>query len=136
MTRALDGTREPAARRVARGAFALFMIAAGVSHFVNPEFFLGIVPPWLPAPGALVAVSGAAEVVAGIGVLLPRFRRAAGLFAIAVLLAVFPANVWMAVDLSIWPEVPVWARWARLPFQFVFIWWAWVVTRDPAESSG
>jgi len=105
------------------------MIVAGLNHFRDPDVYLGIMPPWLPAHGSLVFWSGVAEVVAGVGVLLPALRRAAGWFAIAVLLAVFPANVWMALDPSIWPEVPGWARWARLPIQGVFIWWAWVVTR-------
>ena len=47
-----------------------------------------------------------------------------------------PANLWMVFDLSVWPEVPVWARWARLPFQALFIWWAWVVMRDPEGRVG
>ena len=119
------------ARRWGRWAFAAFMIVAGVNHFVNPEFYLRIMPPWLPWHGPLVFWSGVAEVAAGIGVLIPAIRREAGWFAIAVLLAVFPANVWMAVDPSIWPEVSTGARWARLPFQALFIWWAWAVTRTP-----
>jgi len=124
-------------RRLARYAFAAFMVAAGVNHFANPEFYLRLMPPWLPWHGPLVFWSGVAEMAAGIGVLTPGIRREAGWFAIAVLLAVFPANLWMAVDPSIWPEVPIWARWARLPFQAVLIWWAWVVTqRDDAHAIG
>jgi uncharacterized membrane protein len=122
--------------RLSRWAFGLFMVAAGVAHFVNPDFYLGIMPPWLPAPRALVFWSGVAEVVAGVGVLVPQTRRLAGWWAIAVLLAVFPANVWMALDPSVWPEVPGWARWARLPFQALFIGWAWAVTRDPGPAKG
>jgi len=112
------------------------MVAAGLNHFANPEFYLRLMPPWLPWHGPLVFWSGVAEVVAGVGVLIPRVRREAGWLAIAVLLAVFPANVWMAFDPSIWPGVPTWARWVRLPFQAFFIWWAWVVTRadDGAET--
>lgn len=110
-------------------AFALFMMLAGTAHFVVPGFYLRIMPPWLPAPGLLVLVSGVAEVAAGIAVLLPATRRVGGLFAIAVLLGVFPANVWMAVDPSVWPEVPTWARWARLPLQAIPIAWAWVASQ-------
>lgn len=123
--------------RLARFGFAIFMISAGLNHFANPEFYLRLMPPWLPWHGPLVFWSGVAEVVAGIGVLIPRVRREAGWFAIAVLLAVFPANVWMALDPEIWPEIPTWARWARLPVQAFLIWWAWVVTRPvDADSIG
>ncbi len=115
-------------------AFAAFMVVAGLNHFRVPDFYLGIMPPWLPAHGALVFWSGVAEVVAGVAVLIPRIRREAGWFAIAVLLGVFPANLWMAVDPTIWPELPTWSRWARLPFQAFFIWWAWVVTQPAAEN--
>ena len=109
------------------------MVAAGVAHFVNPAFYLRIMPPWLPAHEALVFVSGVCEVVAGVLVWIPRTRRAGGLFAVAVLLGVFPANLWMAVDPSIWPEVPTWARWVRLPLQAIPIVWAWRVTQPGRE---
>jgi uncharacterized membrane protein len=105
------------------------MVVAGINHFVNPEFYLRIMPPWIPWHESIVLWSGVAEIAAGLGVLIPTIRRPAGWFAIAVLLAVFPANVWMAVDPSIWPEVSTWARWLRLPIQALFIWWAWAVTR-------
>lgn len=121
-------------RRWGRGTFALFMIVAGLNHFVSPEFYLRLIPPWLPWHGALVFWSGVAEVAVGVGVLIPRIRREAGWFAIIVLLAVFPANVWMAVDPSVWPEVPMWARWARLPIQALLVWWAWVVTRPASPQ--
>lgn len=114
--------------------FGLFMTAAGVAHFVNPDFYLRIMPPWLPWHEALVFLSGVCEVVAGVLVLIPATRAVGGLFAIAVLLGVFPANVWMAVDPSIWPAVPTWARWVRLPLQGLLIWWAWRVTR-PARPA-
>lgn len=123
---------ESSARRWGRGAFAVFMVAAGANHFVNPDFYLRIVPPWLPWHESIVFWSGVAEIGAGLGVLIPAIRREAGWFAIAVLLAVFPANVWMAVDPSIWPEVSTSARWLRLPFQALFVWWAWAVTRPDA----
>lgn len=113
--------------------FGVFMAAAGVAHFANPDFYLRIMPPWLPWHEGLVWLSGVCEVVAGLLVLVPRTRRIGGLFAIAVLLGVFPANLWMAVDLSIWPEIPLWARWVRLPAQAVLIYWAWRVTRPPTS---
>ena len=115
--------------------FALFMIAAGIAHFVNPDFYLRIMPPWLPWHRELVFLSGVCEVAAGLLVLVPGTRQWGGLFAIAVLLGVFPANVWMAVDASIWPGVPTWARWARLPLQALVIWWAWRVTQPRRKAS-
>lgn len=123
-------------RRRTTGAivFGVFMVAAGVAHFVNPDFYLRIMPPWLPWHEELVWLSGLCEVVAGVLVLIPRTRRVGGLIAIAVLLGVFPANLWMAVDRSIWPEIPLWARWVRLPAQAVLIYWAWWVTRSPATQ--
>ena len=102
---------------------------------MNPTFYLRIMPPWLPWHEELVSLSGVCEVVAGILVWVPRTRRIGGLFAIAVLLGVFPANVWMAVDPSIWPEVPTWARWARLPLQALLVLWACSVTRLRDETS-
>jgi uncharacterized membrane protein len=105
------------------------MIGAGLAHFINPAFYLRIMPPWLPWHEELILLSGACEVAAGVMVLVPRTRRLGGLFAIAVLVGVFPANVWMAVDPSIWPEVPGWARWVRLPLQAIPIAWAWAVTQ-------
>lgn len=119
---------------IGAGLFALFMVAAGVAHFVNPAFYLRIMPPWLPWHEELVWLSGVCEVVAGVLVAIPRTRRLGGLFAIAVLLGVFPANLWMAVDPSIWPEVPRWTRWARLPLQAVVIYWAWRVTSAPGRD--
>ncbi len=123
---------------------AALMVAAGIAHFVNPEPFVGIVPKILPAPRMLVWLSGFFEIAGGLGLLIPRFRRAAAWGLIALYVAVFPANLNMAVnDLAFGdlPPDPVMA-WARLPFQAVFIAWAWwlggppggALTRDRAEA--
>ena len=117
-----------------RVVLALAMIAVGVQHFTNPTFFVRIVPPWVPDAGLAVAVSGVAEVLGGVGLLLRRTRVAAAWGLIALYVAVFPANVHMAVH-HIQPgpnPVPAWAAWARLPFQAVFIAWAWWNTRPDA----
>ncbi len=113
--------------------FSLFLIAAlfvtaGVLHFVRPTFFSRIVPPALPYPLALVYISGVAEILGGVGVLVPSVRLWAGYGLIALLIAVLPANVYMAwaadrVGMGI---APVWL-WLRVPLQFVLIalvWWA------------
>ena len=109
------------------------MIAVGVTHFVNPEPFERIVPTWLPWPHVLVLVSGFFEVLGGIGVLVPKTRRSAAWGLVALYVAVFPANVNMAlnhIQLSPTDTLPVWAMWARLPFQALFIAWAHWFTRD------
>lgn len=117
-----------------RWLLALAMIAVGVTHFTAPLPFVRIVPPFIPWPELAVSVSGAAEIAGGVGLLVPRTRRAAAWGLIALYIAVFPANLYMAVR-HIQPgdtPVPAWAAWARLPFQAVLIAWAyWYAKRDP-----
>jgi uncharacterized membrane protein len=114
----------------------LFFVFAGISHFTTPGFFRQIVPPMLPAPGLLVVVSGIAEIVLGIAVLLPTTRRLAAWGLIALLIAVYPANVYQAIANPTLVDPPAWmgqptqaALYVRLPLQFVLIWWAWRYTR-------
>ncbi len=106
---------------------AVSMIAIGVAHFVAPEPFERIVPPFLGDAKLLVLVSGFFEVAGGVGLLIPRTRRAAAWGLIALFVAVFPANVYMAVEgIQLNPDKPMpeWGAWLRLPFQFLFIAWA------------
>jgi uncharacterized membrane protein len=116
---------------VARATFGVLFILAGIWHFLFPAYYRAIVPSYLPAPAALVAVSGLAEIAGGFGLLVPRWRQAAGLGLVVLLLAVFPANVEMlrqgrARGMS----GPVEALlWLRLPFQAVLMWWAWRLSR-------
>ena len=74
---------------------ALIFLAAGVMHFVVPASYIRIVPPWLPRADLLVVVSGVAEILGGVGVMVPATRRAAAWGLIALLVAVFPANMQM-----------------------------------------
>lgn len=114
-------------RKIALAAAAILFIGAGTLHFLHPETFAKIVPPFLPWPIALVFVSGAAEIAGGVGLLVPALRRAASWGLVALLVAVFPANIYMAVDrvqVSA-SAIPGWLVWARLPLQFVLIWWVW-----------
>jgi uncharacterized membrane protein len=122
-------------KRIALLLLALFFGYAGVSHFTNPDPFVAIVPPWLPAPLALVYVSGVFEVLGALGALWPRTRALAGLGLVALLVGVFPANLHMALDAERWNAegVPTWALYVRLPLQLVLVVWAWWATRpDPA----
>ena len=106
--------------------------ASGVLHLVNPEAFLWLMPPWLPAHIFLIYLSGVAELVSAIGLLMR--QRWAPLFTVAVLLGVWPANWWYAFDvLSSNPEMALIA-WLRLPLQLPLLWWAWKSpTRDSAK---
>jgi uncharacterized membrane protein len=100
-------------------------IFAGVMHFVIPRAYRRIMPPYIPAAEAMVAASGVAEIAGGAALLHPRSRRAGGWWLIATLIAVFPANVHMALHPEDFPKVPggAAALWARLPLQAVFIAW-------------
>ena len=109
----------------ARLALGLTFIAAGVPHFVRPRMYEAIVPDYLPAHRELVYASGVAEIAGGAGVLHPTTRRAAGWWLIATLVAIFPANVEMAVHAERFKQFPPAALWARLPLQGVLIAWAW-----------
>lgn len=126
-------------RAVLRGLLALAMIGIGVAHFVEPDPFVRMMPAMLPAPLALVWVSGAFEVLGGAGLLVPRTRRAAALGLVALYVAVFPANVNMAlnhISLDGVTTLPPLALWLRLPLQAVLIAWAlWVRHDDPLRSA-
>jgi uncharacterized membrane protein len=103
---------------------ALAMVGIGTLHFANPEPFVKIVPAFLPMPWVLVYVSGAFEILLGLGLLVPKVRFYAAWGLIALYLAVFPANINMALNhIQVDPlhPLPDWALWARLPFQAVFI---------------
>lgn len=112
------------------------MVAAGINHFVNPGFYLKMIPQALPAHEALVYGSGVAEILAALGTMHPRTRRAAGWFLIGTLVAVYPANIYMAVNPSRFPSIPPWALLARLPLQFLFVYWVWLATLERAERAG
>jgi uncharacterized membrane protein len=116
----------PRARAILRWVLTLFMVGAGVNHFASPEPYVGMMPPSLPAPWALVYVSGIAEILGGLGLILPATRRLTAWCLIALFVAIFPANLNMAINqLPLGARhVPAWALWARLPLQLLFIWWA------------
>lgn len=112
------------AKPVVRVLAAIAMIGVGLLHFVSPEPFVKIVPAALPAPLALVYLSGFFEILGGAGLLVPRVRFWAAWGLIALYVAVFPANINMAVNhIQLDPAnpIPEWAAWGRLPFQALFI---------------
>ena len=117
-------------------------VVAGVFHFLVPELYVQIVPPVFPAPLALVYLSGLAEVAVGIGLLFPRTRRYAAWATVALLVAVFPANVYMATSGVVVEGIPgggdpsALVRWGRLPIQAVLIAWAFWYTRPLDNEPG
>lgn len=113
--------------------FAVFFIVAGFNHFIDPAFYLRIVPPYLPWPQMLVVVSGMAEIVLGVGLLIPRLSRLAAWGLIGLLIAVFPANIHMAMHPELYPTIPVSLLWLRLPLQGLLIIWAYWYTRKVDE---
>jgi len=118
-------------RTIARYLFTFFFVSAGINHFVNPEFYLKIIPPYLPAHDAINAISGIAEILIGLMIASPSTRRLGGWLAIALLVAVFPANIYLFMHQEIFPGVPPAAHLARLPLQAVFIAWAyWVALAE------
>jgi uncharacterized membrane protein len=110
-------------------ALAALFISAGVNHFVNPRAYQSIVPPGIRhLAKEVVEISGVAEILGGAGVLLTPTRRASGIGLIALLVAVFPANIYMARSPQDFPRIPRWALYARLPLQPLMMWWAWRAT--------
>ena len=120
-------------RSLSRRLLTAFFVGAGTLHFTHTRFYLAIMPPYVPAHREVVLVSGAAEIAGGVGMAVPALRRPAGWGLIALLAAVFPANLYMAQH----PEKiegirvpPRWALWARLPLQALFAAWVLYAMED------
>ena len=123
------------AKRVALLGLAVFFVVAGANHFLNPDFYVGIMPAWLPAHRMLVWISGGLEVIGGLCVLTPSVRGAAGWGLVLLLLAIFPANVHMALHPELYANIPPAALYLRLPVQGLFMVWAFWATRPDGPSS-
>ena len=128
----------PAIRRfaasVGRVLFAALFLLGGVGHLVKPDVYLKIMPPYLPEPLALVYLSGVAEFVLGALLLFSRTRRLAGWGLIALLVAVFPANIYMWQHAAAF-AIPAWVLLVRLSVQIPLIAWAWAYTRADRSPS-
>ena len=108
---------------------ALFFVGAGVNHFIRTGFYLRMMPPYVPFHLTMVQISGVAEIALGILLLIPGTAAAAAWGLIALLVAVFPANVQMALHPETFPEFGATALWLRLPIQPMLIAWAYWYTR-------
>src|SRR5262249_3470675 len=115
-------------------------VVAGLAHFVRTDYYLPMMPAYLPAHRELVLLSGVAEVVLGIAVLIPQTRRLAAWGVILLLIAIFPANLHIALHnvplFGAAQRADIW-NWVRLPFQLGLIAWAWWcggLTRDSVSG--
>lgn len=108
---------------------AVLYLAAGIYHFVNPRFYLKIVPSVLPFHEAIVAVSGVLEILFAILLLFDPTRHIAAWLIILLLIAIYPANIYMAMKWYRKQHPKLWIAIVRLPLQFVLIWWAYVYTK-------
>ena len=126
---------------ISRLLLAIFFVAAGVNHFVAPSTYLQIIPTFLPARVEANYISGAAEILGGIGVLFVQTRSLAGVGLILLLICVFPANVYGALHgMQISGRtIPAWLLWLRLPLQAVLIGWVyfacWKAEKTPRDLS-
>lgn len=113
-------------------------LIAGISHFTDPARFIDMMPPFIPAHAEMVIISGIAEIAGAVGLMIPSTRKAAGIGLIALLIAVFPANVYVAIAGKVVDGMPTvsWYYWVRLPFQFVYIVWLYwfAVERAPRAA--
>ena len=115
---------------VVRPLTATGFIASGVLHFTHTRAYMAIMPRSFPRHRESVLVSGAAEIVGGAAVLHPTTRTFARWWLLALLVAVYPANVQMAFNPQRYKRIPPWALWARLPVQGLFAWSVWRATED------
>jgi uncharacterized membrane protein len=124
-----DSAPESLLVRAVRASLVVLFIVAGVLHFARAFAFESMVPRWLPNAPLLVAVSGAAEIIGGVGLLIPAVRRAAGWGLFALLIAVFPANMQM-LETAASDGSTVWRQAVlaiRLPLQVLLLWCVWRV---------
>jgi len=120
-------------KRIALIVFSLFFIIAGSNHFANPDFYVAIMPPYLPFHLKMVYVSGILEILGGITIMVPRYRYFVGWGIILLLLAIFPANIHMALYPELFTEINPIVLYARLPIQLLFILWVYWITHNTAQ---
>lgn len=115
---------------VGRVVLAVLFMVAGTLHFLYTPVYLKIMPPYLPSPRLLVQISGVCEMLGGFGLLFPATQKLAAWELVALLIAVTPANVQMAIEHARWAAIPLWLLWVRVSLQLPIIYWAWIYTRS------
>ena len=117
-------------KKLTRYLLAILFVVAGANHFLHTDFYVSIMPPYLPWHLELVYISGVAEMNLGLLLLLRRWSVYAAWGLIALLIAVFPANIHMALHPELYPTLSKSGLWLRLPLQGVLMWWAYRYTRQ------
>jgi uncharacterized membrane protein len=126
--------RHSSFKEAGRYVLALLFIAAGINHFWHTRFYVAMMPPYLPWHLSLVYISGIAEMALGALLLFRRWQAVAGWGIIALCIAVFPANVHMALNPELFSQFSPQGLWLRLPLQAMAIAWAWWYTRKPGAK--
>jgi uncharacterized membrane protein len=122
------------AKLILKWIFGIAFVSAGVNHFINPAFYLRIMPPYLPWHEFLVQLSGICEIFLGVLLLIPKYSRFAAWGLIALLIAVFPANIYMAMNSELFPDInPVFIG-LRLPIQLLLMAWAFWFTKPDLHA--
>ncbi len=112
-------------KTLSRIIMGLLYVGAGINHFWHPAFYLQIMPKWLGWHEALVQASGVCELICGLLALYSGTARVGGWLTILLLIAIFPANIQMAIDWVRTCHANAWVSIARLPLQLALMWWAW-----------
>ncbi len=116
-------------RNILAIVLGIFLILGGLNHFLKPEFYLKMMPPYIPAHELMVILSGIAEIGLGLGLMLQRFRRIAAWGTVLLFIAIFPANYYMYSNSELFPEVDPKFLLLRLPIQLVLLAWAYACTK-------
>jgi len=118
-------------KTISLGIMSVFYVLAGINHFLSTEIYLAIMPPYIPFHLELVYLSGFIEIFLGLLLLIKKARKWAAWGIILLLIAIFPANIYHLTSGGAGLGTPIWGLWLRLPFQLLFIWWAyWYVKED------
>ncbi len=120
----------PTLKQIFKWILSIIFVMAGIYHFINPSIYLRIMPPYLPAHLFLIYLSGFFQIVLGVLLVVPKFTPRAAWVLIALLIAVFPANIYMAINTQLFPEINPLLIWLRLPLQLLVLAWAFWFTRQ------
>ena len=115
-------------RKIALFSFSFIFIYVGIDHFINPDFYLSIMPPAFPLHLEAVLISGFFEILGGVGILISRIRKFAAWGLAALIVAVYPANIYMALSPESFPDYPLYLLYFRLVLQFFIFYWAYLLT--------
>lgn len=121
--------------KLAHTLLAGLFVLAGINHFRDPAFYLAMMPPYVPMHELMVQISGVAEIGLGILLLNKRTTQIAAWGLIALLVAVLPANLYMAMNPELFPDVSPTALWLRVPMQLPLMWWAWLYTKERSPDT-